>query len=882
MSLTLNANWLAAFRRGSVDVRFLIRTAVEDPTPLSITNQDPTVPAGGTKWTTSAAHGRAVGDWVKMENLSGAASTYEGIFQVTVVNSSTQFETAYPNTLSPSTYTADCYTRVIYNWLTGDHDTMTYPASAGGIQPINRSLDPIERGIREDQNSVVFARDGLMDYLLSERGLRGRTFEIRIGTAQLAESDFEYYYVGTCEDHRITDGSVLLNLKAIETQLADAVFTPGAYKPYNIHPLTALKDTLGTAYYEEDSFDWEAADNLDISHWVVSRVGVKGYYEDRNVDGLTGRDVAEGLTKMIPGTLGAREDGRLRFKRFDPGTPDDHWTQNDYSDLRTVASTAKLANRITVKTHSYAGAWAEDLGKQKTTQSFKDAYQLDDTYSQRRCAQNVPSVAPGAGAGTPPIWSTARIIEQVLGLDWLSGYSFLSTAVTDVSPGVGGNIYFSFGEVFSMVGTQWPKTSPGPWPNGTQNSNAQLSDTRTGYIRVDDEIIEVDRTIALDGWTSLQTPWYPDTVFQFEFDPSPNEVTYRVKTRGALGTTAAAHSAQAEARDVTIAVHIAQILAERMTNGLWQIECRTDLSKFDLQVGDIVTLDNEEFAAFGVTSLDSDTSFELVQKRVEPYAEQPSILWTLAYAGQTSPPSTNFSERWWTDLRGSLQNKQVNQNRGGSVSVPKPTSGSFTFTDDGGLVCTIGSGDVDYLTGRSGTTEDTELTLFPNGDNYIAWDTYTERICFSGPLGSPPDWPTAALLWKITTNATDITASQDLRGVDIFADGLVKEAAIAADSITNTHVKSTAAIAGSKLGAGSGALANLDNSGNLDFSATHSNKTLDNINDGSSYARIAASGVTSSTVNSLGIYPAAVGTHQMAGETMNRNHNFDFNLWTRG
>src|SRR5207302_1433840 len=117
---------------------------------------------------------------------------------------------------------------------------------------------------------------------------------------------------------------------------------------------------------------------------------------------------------------------------------------------------------------------------------------------------------------------------------------------------------------------------------------------------------------------------------------------------------------------------------------------------------------------------------------------------------------------------------------------------------------------------------------------------------------------------KIGANAVDSTKIADLAVTNAkVADTAVTTQKLADGAITNIKVDAAAGISGSKLAAGSGPLANLDGTGQLDFGATHTNKHLGNIPDdpGGTWLRVA--GIQGNKVQAGSVGLAAIGGYHL-------------------
>jgi len=108
-------------------------------------------------------------------------------------------------------------------------------------------------------------------------------------------------------------------------------------------------------------------------------------------------------------------------------------------------------------------------------------------------------------------------------------------------------------------------------------------------------------------------------------------------TRGALSTSAAAHSAGDSVYDITTYYKLLNYYIERFKYGCPIINLRTNLSKIDVQLLDFVSLELLDIhwkTQDGITDSDiSSYKWQVISKSFDLFSSKPSIKWKLAYVG---------------------------------------------------------------------------------------------------------------------------------------------------------------------------------------------------------------------------------------------------------
>lgn len=876
---SLNTNFLAAFAKARVRPRFRVEITTDAATVntlLSVADNG----SGKCRFTLSATHDIAPAAYVRILHNSYASENE----LVTAVTSGTTFDTAQD--FDSGTATGVVYTRESWFLLSGSCDQIDESESVASITPISRELDPLKRSLKADQVTMILHLDSKVRDIEVNYGLAKKNVHIYLGAAELAAGDFEDFFSGQVTEARPDSGNrLVLTIKSLENFFNEYTYRGPIFPDHPvlilrriIHELCGRQDTrMDLATFDPDN-------DLTTSHWVVSRLGVlrDGYTDRTLMDPVPGKGLAEGLVEIMGGSVKTNAAGELAYRAYDPTTADDDWTEDDFSHFKVVDLYKKLHNRVEIKSHAYGTIGAYSSEHPVARGSYESLFTLEDVESQRGYSY----VTDGEG------WTDHVPILQ-LQSDWISASAYLlgdwlaGTPASETSPGAGdgGAVLLGYGEVYSMCGFRWPMESAElawrpTYPDGSQDASALITAARPAYIRVDEEIIELD-VCTPSGNQILQ---YTSPTRVWDNTNAPVAASCRVKNRGVFGSAAAAHTYDAahfddyfvaEAIDVTIPAAWASRLLPRYVNGLWRVSCRTGLSKMANEVGDILTLTTDQFVAKGVDGLDTATRWEITGKK--EFVGEGYIEWVMVLAERDSPPALDTS----TDARRSkgqfsgtnLQSAFMGQD----FAKAKVISG-FGFTDVGSAFQgDLDSGVVGYVSGRKNIVltdgagnDGLSITFTASKDTYVIADGLTGSIPMLETTigaGVPEIRIWQVLLWKISTDGSDITAMVDLR------DG----AQLVDDVVTESSINDLAVTAG-KLGAESvtegkiypGAVTNPK----IGLKAVDTAELAD--------SAVEEAKVASSAITTVKVANYAIGADKITADNSGRNFNWDFNDWSPG
>ncbi len=630
----------------------------------------------------------------------------------------------------------------------GYSSVLTYDRPVAGISPVTSKLDPWTRQGSVGSCEIDFLADGWIRQLSVNHRLKGKSITIQLGTLGMAEADFAPYFAGIIDSVKSRDDG------SAEMVCADAFAILRDKKIvgfwYNMHPLEAIKNLLQKAdvpsgLYDSTSLDPSQTEYAGISHWMVLKAWSYEAGKDEAVRKPTSAfGLIDELAKMVNGSFIGDEQGKLKFQIFDETTAASaSWTDADILEgsFRVREIDGNAINQVTVKHY-------DDPDLQ---------YTRDESGSQSAYAY------PG---------ESARVLNEDLDVNaWLEGVAVITTA-----PGLVGTTFkVAGGGCAGFCGTRWTT------PAFTHLSWGQLSSSRLGYVlcvRPEEhggghEIIEVDQlTINSSDTVGAYYPsgfTDPDTGAEITNVTSPVFIEMRIKTRGALGTTALDFSAvnpPSMVYDITIPVAMTLDRLKRWAYGVPLLELKTAASEYAVQVGDFVDLTTNRFFTYGKDGLDSNTKWEVIGKELRLDGEA-SITWTLAYATDTSAPSKTYSHLWRRAREGLISRINHALRKEANFKGHVTGSGDFTASAGSGLTLNIAPGTYSQggmMTQRVTGTE--SITLEASKDSYIYKDMATGGTIVkavttgaAAPVALETETPVA----KVVAGASSITSVTDQR-----------------------------------------------------------------------------------------------------------------------
>ena len=696
------------------------------------------------------------------------------------------------------------------------------PPSVLEVTPISTELNPVTRESKANQFSVKFAADGIMRSLLVGTALKGKKLVVKIGTS-------------VC--HPDGDANMPSGWPTLFTGLIDETLPSidGAVELIG-------SDTLKRFFDVDVVGWWLAAHPFMVVKSLASMCGVpSGLLDTTSLDETTGgyttlncsltpipsnmttgeaaiytptkaSDILSSLSTILPGYLLVNEDGKLRFvgDSADPASAAvDTWSANDLTDVEIEESDRTLYNRATLTIGRGAAnfnRWGSDGVQVESWGGWQRIVEDDDTASQSSHAY--PGQASYVSShAQDSAWCDAHALVYASGLN---------ASWTPTSPATGDTIDLQGDTLYSFTGARFvgdPKTNDQP-------SYCALSDSQTAFFLIDSEIIEVDRVTFPNGNAETITTGVPDFSASPPYSASTqvsvvSAARYRIKTRGALGTTAANHdSGNAngnqsvyEIVDVTMPIAACRRILSHCANGLVVISCKTSMAKFGVQVGDYVRTHLDKLFFYGVDGASYDMIWQVIGKEIDP--DDSAIKWKLTMvASLATPPASSHSVHGYQ--YGQMHNvqqtiTQLSQHYDGGTIQPYVNNlpgGDFNLLSTGVGTLTIQGGSATFAGARPElpqTTIGTPVTLARGYGNTVFFDgnrkAYTTRATALGA------GPATALFGEVPLHYYDVASNgalsghQDLRPTTgangaRLATGTVTGTAIASGAVATVHVAS--------------------------------------------------------------------------------------------
>jgi hypothetical protein len=462
-----------------------------------------------------------------------------------------------------------------------------YP-SVAVVSPMSVGVDPFERNIQRSTCSVTFHDDGALRSIISSTRLLNQSVTIKLGTHEISSSnDWAPVFRGFIGEIQPREGQIDLVLRDMFQYLNKDYY--GAY--FNKHPLEALKrivDDCGVPASMVDSTSFDPTDSAysDIAHYCVTYTpkwneerggtGVGLQMAPEQVEPIETLQRCQDLARVLVGSLFNDERGVLSFKRFHlaSATVSDHLTADDIGVFEQGETILINEIDLEISTHWLLG-WSEETGK----------VSIRDEASQT--AHSFPGLSTG---------EFNRSIK--LSVEDLQARLHSGIGVTD-------GVVLAVNTPCGLSGTRITGTfTPGTTWNSLQTSGTELSAARPGYYLVDDEVMKSESGAFYDN--SYQIVYDRDAEGNITGElkvPRLFYFTVATADRGAMGTTEETHNAAASiyeptaspVMDLTMAEKFGTTQLTRFANGCPTATISTNLSKWSLQVGDFITLENDFF-----------------------------------------------------------------------------------------------------------------------------------------------------------------------------------------------------------------------------------------------------------------------------------------------
>lgn len=627
-------------------------------------------------------------------------------------------------------------------------DGAGYPIAVDRVDPIEATMDPITRATEIGSVIVTVGAEWFRPLVIANR-MKGKTLSIQVGCPGLAVLSYSPY----ANNRVIERWTHKVEEKVFEIEALDPISAmlsteiQGGW--FAEHPLDVAYDIIvnkcGVPSSMVDATSFDPDTWTDISHYVVTRAKFTGALGDNSISSPTrAKDLIDQLAAICDGSVIVDETGDVKFVRFDPSVVDQHFTTDDYDGKIEIVEQGETFNRVSVNFWPTEGTSRSAIGGVALPE-LGQTYTQDDTDSQGDYAY------PGGGD---------QVNALSIDVPWLFSAPCLRDTITDsATSGI-----VLVGALEMLAGGRESR------PAASQPANNKISASRPFYVRIENEIIKATG-LTFDDTHHVGVPTLdPVTGAQTLHDVAA-KCTLTGVTRGALGTSAAAHTGlngsgvTGLAWDYTVAVAIATPKIDRYNYGVDRIRIFCPgLAMIAVEVGDTVTLDNAHFAAYGIDGLSSSNKWEVTGKRVDAFGDG-GITYELAYAA-TSTSTTRVHKPADVGVRMKNLKDWLADQRSDLATAKQIAKDNNFGLSSSGLDLTIGTGKATGSAGlRAALGTAATIPLGANKDNHLTLDILTGGVVVEETAsGGRPSTPLAsstplgvAVTGAATVSSTNIT-----------------------------------------------------------------------------------------------------------------------------
>mgnify|MGYP003641781160 CR=1 FL=1 len=630
--------------------------------------------------------------------------------------------------------------------------TVTGDPLLGEVTSISQSVDPVSRKVQHGEMTFTIVDDGKIRGLVSTQSFSEKVITVKLGSTGLALSDFVGIFKGPIVSVIPQEGAIVIKAASFTHQFKGVK----TYRTYiGDHPFSVVSQMLqdcGVAAGDIDSASFTPSNHADISHYNYSSFVF--YNSDASTPpGLSGGvgvlDDTEGHRRLASQEVDIEDfvnesmkltrstlvhdpaSGDIKIVRYDStASVTKHFTTDEYTDFQQVDSGQGIITEV--KT-ALAKTSAEDI-----------------------LIQSDATAATNLGAS-----DYSHTIGYLSGTSIITGNSLAgsSTALTAIG-GEGG-----------ITGTRGL--------TGTQPADAAISSGRPWYAVYRQEVLKSTTAFTSNAnfLNVIHSLRDHDGDLTGSTEEAPIGLITTLVSRPFAGTEAdgVENTAVGVAAivDVTPAFDYGSYLLNRFSNTCPKLIIFIGLEHLNLEIGDLVSLDNDLFLSteLGLDGLDSGVKFEITKREVMPLGDSVGIELELTYATKTSAPSVTIATKppaaISTDF-GRVPKTSLMAARAGALnsSVLDNQTNTLAVTATSGLGISIAGG----LALASGTAIASNsahtLTMTASKHTYLGLNMLTGGI-ISQEVATSAEEPSLAAgelrLGKVITNGSAVTSIEDLR-----------------------------------------------------------------------------------------------------------------------
>jgi len=663
--------------------------------------------------------------------------------------------------------------------VSGDTPILDYANNLSGASPVSRKTHPVTRKVSgSDRIELSLADDGWARDLFKAYRPDSTGVALKLGAANVDPDDWLLFHIGVVSEILPREEAYGVTVRDPTRLLKERNTGPGIFIGHPGEIVQQVLDHIGLprAYYDRESLAFDA--NAATSHHQLIYSGQEPNHHRFGAIGQGEKNSTElinGITELTNTSFAPGPLGRFTFRSYDPtaSTVKD-WGQDDILNLEPVSTLEHLTNKVVLKGHYTDGPEKGPIVSivAEDEQSQED-HQVSGQYNREVSATEIDTK-----------WMNARLIM----LDGADHPTDLSGAgPTWIIDGAATPGFCGAGLAFDQR----------QGPTGVQGSGYDLDSGSDRYLYVfvpflledpegPGEIMRVSEITGYPDWSTYWDPGFPRPNIPGNF---PYFLRLEVDAREVLGTqrvpspldTASALKHRF-AFDCTLFVDRAQAILDRFSNGAPVMRCRTTLSEMDVNQGDFVTITDGVYSNYGHDGIDIDTVWEVTGKEVDVLGDSPGITWTLVFVRTLSAPSATATAGTQTNhVRSSAAAavQTLASEAAAPVRVGKLTE--FAITTPGGFDYEIDTGTVGRFFDDYREVGELSSSAQASKDTYVYADAFLGRTIVkvvNNGAGDPVVDPFAAPLWKIVTDGSGITSTEDLRTTKSLADDTVDIGAI--------------------------------------------------------------------------------------------------------
>ena len=637
--------------------------------------------------------------------------------------------------------------------------TVTGDPLLGEVTTVSQSVDPISRKVQHGEMTFTLVDDGKIRGLVSSQSFNEKIITVKLGSTALALSDFVGIFKGPIISVIPQEGRIVIKARAFTNQ-TKGVKTYRTY--YGEHPFTVVSQMLqdcGVVSGDIDSASFTPSNHSDISHYNFSSVVMynTGQSTPPALQGGLGIETFDGEAGDAPNAFASQEisvesfinevmrltrstlvhdpaSGDIKIVRYDSSASvTKHFTTDEYTDFEQLAPSQGIITEV--KT-AFGKIAATDLLMQSDTTAATNLGASDYSHT----------------------------------INYLSG----SSMVTHDSLAGGSTSLSSASGEGSMSGTR------GGMLGGSQPADAKISASRPFYALWKSEIIKSTGAFTIvTGVPLIHANRDHDGDLTGSTTELPMGFTGTLVSRPFAGTEVDAAGTNTGGAqwgvivDATPAFDFGDYIINRFSNTAPVISILVGLEHLNIEIGDLVSLDNDLFLSseLGLDGLDSSVKFEVTKREILPLGDSVGIDLELTYATKTSAPSVTVTSKppvAVTSGFGRVSPPQLiaESASAGNRSILDNRQGNFTVSATSGLGVSVSGGIATAAGMALGSSTAQALTMTASKHTYLGINMFTGGIVkqeVATSANEPGLLAGELRLAKVVTDGSSVTSVEDLR-----------------------------------------------------------------------------------------------------------------------